>query len=184
MANSGDEGEAMLTLSTERLVLRPISLSDVDVLHTFWTDPAVRRYLWDNEVISRERVVEIVGNSEASFGRFGYGLFAIELAAMPGRLIGFCGLRRMADGGEVELLYGILPRYWGEGLVGEAAREVLRHGFTACGLKRILGVTDTPNQRSVRVLQRLGMVFQERRQHKGLDTVVYSISSEDSSERP
>jgi [ribosomal protein S5]-alanine N-acetyltransferase len=173
----------MLILSTERLVLRAISLSDVDVLHTFWTDPAVRRYLWDNEVISRERVVDIVGNSEATFGRFGYGLFAIELAAARGTLIGFCGLRLMEDD-EVELLYGILPRYWGEGLVGEAAREVLRHGFTTCGLKRILGVTDTPNQRSVRVLQRLGMVFEQRRQHKGLDTVVYSISSEDLPERP
>jgi [ribosomal protein S5]-alanine N-acetyltransferase len=172
----------MLTLSTERLLLRAISLADVEVLHTFWTDPAVRRYLWDNEVISRERVVDIVDNSEAGFERCGCGLFAIELAAAPGALIGFCGLRRMEDG-EVELLYGILPRYWGEGLVGEAAREVLRHGFTACGLTRILGVTDTPNQRSVRVLQRLGMVFEARRQHKGLDTVVYSISSEDVLER-
>jgi [ribosomal protein S5]-alanine N-acetyltransferase len=173
----------MLTLSTERLVLRPISLADVDVLHTFWTDPAVRRYLWDNEVIARERVLDIVVNSEVAFSGSGYGLFAIELAAARGRLIGFCGLRRMEEGGEVELLYGILPRYWGEGLVGEAAREVLRHGFSACGLERILGITDTPNQRSVRVLQRLGMVFEERRRHKGLDTVVYSISSEDPLER-
>jgi len=173
----------MPKLSTERLVLRPISSADVDVLHTFWTDPAVRRYLWDNEVISRDRVVDIVGNSEASFVDFGYGLFAIELAAVRGQLIGFCGLRRMPDDGEVELLYGILPRYWGEGLVAEAAREVLRHGFRVCGLRRILGITDTPNQRSVRVLQRLGMVFEQRRQHKGLDTVVYSISSEDLLER-
>lgn len=173
----------MLTLSTKRLVLRPITLSDVDVLHTFWTDPAVRKYLWDNEVISRDRVMDIVRDSAASFDDFGCGLFAIELAALPGQLIGFCGLRRLSGTSDIELLYGILPRYWGEGLVGEAARAVLGHGFAACGLPRILGVTDTPNQRSVRVLQRLGMVFEERRQHKGLDTVVYSISSEDLMER-
>jgi [ribosomal protein S5]-alanine N-acetyltransferase len=100
-----------------------------------------------------------------------------------GDLVGFCGLRRMclntgamADADDVELLYGILPRYWGEGLVTEAAREVLRHGFDDCGLTRILGATDTPNQRSVRVMQRLGMIFEERCNHKGLDTVVYSVS--------
>jgi [ribosomal protein S5]-alanine N-acetyltransferase len=171
-----DRGEGMATLCTQRLVLRPISPSDVDALHAFWTDPAVRKYLWDNEVISRETVVEIVRHSESCFRELGAGLFAIELLEQPGELIGFCGLRHMSDSDDVELLYGILPRYWGEGLVTEAAREVLRHGFEACGLPRILGATDTPNQRSVRVMQRLGMVFEDRRQHKGLDTVFYSIS--------
>lgn len=166
----------MPKLSTKRLTLRPISPSDIDALHTFWTDPAVRRYLWDNEVISRERVVEIVRNSEACFAALGSGLFAIELTDAPGELVGFCGLRHMQGGDDVELLYGILPRHWGEGMVTEAAREVLRHGFSACGLARIMGVTDTPNQRSVRVMQRLGMVFEERRHYKGLDTVFYSIS--------
>lgn len=172
----GLEGEGMPTLSTQRLVLRPISPSDVDALHRFWTDPAVRKYLWDNEIISRDRVEEIVRDSEACFRELGSGLFAIELASDPGELVGFCGLRHMDGGEDVELLYGILPRYWGEGLVTEAAREVLLHGLEACGLTRIMGVTDTPNQRSVRVLQRLGMVFEDRREYKGLDTVFYSIS--------
>jgi RimJ/RimL family protein N-acetyltransferase len=173
------EGKAMPILRTERLTLRPIAPADVEALHTFWTDPSVRRYLWDNEIIPRETVVEIVANSEACFREIGAGLFAIELEERPGELVGFCGLRRMQGSDEVELLYGILPRHWGEGLVTEAARAVLRHGFEACGLARILGVTDTPNQRSVRVMQRLGMVFQDRREHRGLDTVFYSITAEE-----
>lgn len=166
----------MLILRTQRLLLRPISPSDIDALHRFWTDPSVRKYLWDNEVISKDRVEEIVSASDACFRDLGSGLFAIELASQPGELVGFCGLRHMDGSADVELLYGILPRYWGEGLVTEAAREVLRHGFESCGLARIMGATDTPNQRSVRVMQRLGMVFENRRQHKGLDTVFYSIS--------
>ncbi len=169
----------MPILSTQRLVLRPISPSDVDALHCFWTDPSVRKYLWDDEIIARETVVKIIDDSERSFQRLGSGLFAMELAAQPGDLVGFCGLRYMDGGDDVELLYGILPRYWGEGMVTEAAREVLRHGFESCGLSRIMGVTDTPNQRSVRVMQRLGMVFQDRREYKGLDTVFYSISPQE-----
>ncbi|MEQ8857586.1 MAG: GNAT family N-acetyltransferase [Pseudomonadales bacterium] len=173
----------MPELSTQRLILRPIGQADVDALHGFWTDPAVRKYLWDNEIISKETVREIVQASEACFREVGSGLFAVELRDAPGELVGFCGLRRMnaADerAAEIELLYGILPRHWGEGLVSEAAREVLRHGFEDCGLARIVGATDTPNQRSVRVMQRLGMVFQERRRYKGLDTVFYSITPTD-----
>jgi [ribosomal protein S5]-alanine N-acetyltransferase len=172
----------MPTLRTERLTLRPISLADIDALHAFWIDPAVRKYLWDNEIIARETVVEIVHSSEACFREFGSGLFAIELIAVPGQIIGFCGLRHMEGTADIELLYGMLPRYWGEGLVAEAAREVLRHGFAECSLPRIMGATNTPNQRSVRVMQRLGMVFEERRRHKGLDTVVYSISPEELAE--
>lgn len=166
----------MATLRTQRLVLRPITPTDVDALHAFWTDPSVRKYLWDNEVISRERVEDIIQSSDACFAELGSGLFAIELTTQPGLLVGFCGLRHMNDTDEMELLYGVLPRYWGEGLVSEAAREVLRHGFEDCGLSRIMGATNTPNQRSVRVMQRLGMVFEDRREYKGLDTVFYSIS--------
>lgn len=169
----------MPTLRTKRLILRPIGAADVAALHGFWTDPAVRKYLWDNEIISRECVEEIVRASQSCFRELGSGLFALELRDAPGELVGFCGLRRMEDGVEIELLYGILPRHWGEGMVSEAAREVLRHGFQNCGLDRVMGATDTPNQRSVRVMQRLGMVFQERRQYKGLDTVFYSISPTD-----
>jgi [ribosomal protein S5]-alanine N-acetyltransferase len=169
----------MPILHTERLVLRPIAATDVAVLHRFWTDPAVRKYLWDNEIISVQQVREIIDDSDGCFAEVGCGLFAIELGERPGELVGFCGLRHMAEGDGIELLYGILPRYWGEGLVTEAAREVLRFGFDDCGLPRIVGATDTPNQRSVRVMQRLGMTFQERRNYKGLDTVFYSVSPQE-----
>jgi len=48
------------SLRTERLILRPWTLQDVDALHLLWTDPDVRRYLWDDVVISRERAVGAV----------------------------------------------------------------------------------------------------------------------------
>ena len=41
----------------------------------------------------------------------------------------------------------------------------------------MIAATDTPNQRAVRVLQRLGMSFEERRVWRGLDTVFYAITN-------
>lgn len=171
-------GEAMPILRTKRLVLRPIEESDAEALHGFWTDPAVRKYLWDNQIIPLEKVLQIVDDSERCFRTVGSGLFALELAGRPDELIGFCGHRFMNER-DIEMLYGIQPRFWGEGMVTEAAQEVLRHGFETCGLTRVLCVTDTPNQRSVRVMQRLGMVFEQRCQHNGLDTVFYSLSGKE-----
>lgn len=169
----------MADLRTERLKLRPIGSSDIPALHEFWNDPEVRRYLWDDKHVSRKTVAEIVAASEQCFADFGSGFYIIEMANKPGVLVGFCGHRRFEDGEQIELLYGILPDFWGEGIVTEAATEVLRHGFEQCGLGRVVAATDTPNQRSVRVLQRLGMVFQERREHHGLDTVFYSIDPQE-----
>ena len=169
----------MPNLSTDRLILRPIASSDLAALQDLWNDPEVRRYLWADQVMSRETVCEIIADSESCFAELGSGFFAIEVATNPGVLVGFCGHRRFEDGKQVELRYGILPEYWGEGYVTEAASEVLRYGFEICGIDRVIAATDTPNQRSVRVMQRLGMVFEERREFHGLDTVFYTLHKHD-----
>jgi ribosomal-protein-alanine N-acetyltransferase len=169
----------MTTLETERLVLRPLVRDHVPALHRFHNDPEVRRYLWDNQEVSTDTVTRIVDASEECFADLGAGFFAIEIRVNPGELTGFCGFRRFEGSEQPELLYGILPEYWGEGFVTEAVSAVLRHGFEHCGLESVIGATDTPNQRSVRVMQRLGMVFRERREYRGLDMVFYGLTREE-----
>jgi ribosomal-protein-alanine N-acetyltransferase len=165
-----------VVLNTGRLKLRPIEQSDVDALHALWTDPDVRRYLWADQILPREQVADIVDKSVASFAQEGFGFFAMELTDQSGEVIGFCGHRRSGEQDQVELLYGIHPRYWGAGLVAEAAREVLQFGFENCGFDTVVAATDTPNQQSVRVLQKLGMTFEGRREFHGLDTVFFSMT--------
>ena len=169
----------MNELSTERLLLRPLVDADVEALHEFWNDPAVRRYLWDNKPISTEQVRSVVADSQHNFETLGAGYFAVEAASEPGRLIGFCGYRRFEHGSQPELLYGLLPEFWGKGFVTEAARAVLGLGFEHTSIERVVASTDTPNQRAVQVMQRLGMCFQERREYHGLDTVFYALEKAD-----
>jgi len=61
---SGAAGAARL--ATRRLLLEPFRPEHVDFLHDLWTEPDVRRYLWDDRVIARDEVVEIVAASAAS----------------------------------------------------------------------------------------------------------------------
>ena len=185
MANSPWGGTAAMNivLQTERLRLRPLDESDADAMERFCTDPEVRRYLFEDRILERDAIVDIIGRSENSFAAEGFGYFGLELREDSGQpssgLIGFCGHRRFEDGEQVELLYGILPEHWGEGLVSEAATEALRDVFDRCQVERVIAATDTPNQRSVRVLQRLGMTFDTRREFHDLDTVFYSMARDD-----
>lgn len=169
-----------LTLETARLRLRPATAADVDAFHALWTDPAVRQFLWDDVVIPRERAEEVVAASVECFETRRFGTWAVIERASD-RLVGFAGLRSAgADGAEVELLYGLSPAYWGRGLATEAARAVLRYGFRALGLGRIVAATDAPNRASVRVMEKLGMTFERRERvgHLPYDQLHYAITRE------
>lgn len=169
----------MIELSTERLVLRPFSADDVEDLHTLWADREVRRYLFDGEVPARERVVEIVEASVEGFAELGFGFFSLRQRHSPAVIIGFSGFRPFDEAGVVEMLFAVEPASWGSGFATEAGREVLRYGFEQCDLRRVVATTDTPNQRSVRVLQRLGLFFEKRRERHGLDTVYYAMTADE-----
>ena len=169
----------MTMLATERLRLRPLVSADVPALRRFSSDPEVRRYLWDNQEISSEQAQDIVVRSESCFAELGAGYFAIEMLDTPGEFAGFCGYRRFEGSDQPELLYGILPEFRGQGFVTEAAKAVLSYGFNRCEMLTVIAATDTPNQASVRVLQRLGLFFHERREYHGLDTVFYGLSREE-----
>ncbi len=142
------------SIRTERLVLRPWTHDDVDALHQLWIDPDVRRYLWDDIVISRERAADAVRSHFQTAIARGIGYWALH-AADEDPLIGFCGFRDVDDAPEIEIVYGLAPAYWGRGLVTEAARAALNHFWTT-GQTRVHGRTDPPNVKSIAVLQRLG----------------------------
>jgi ribosomal-protein-alanine N-acetyltransferase len=52
--------------------------------------------------------------------------------------------------------YDLWPDYWGQGLMPEALRALLRYGFEVMELNRVEATTHTENQRSMRVLEKLG----------------------------
>jgi ribosomal-protein-alanine N-acetyltransferase len=153
-------------------------MEELDELHRLWTEPEVRRYIWDGVAISREEAASIIAESAASFVHQRFGLWAVRLAAATAgeRIVGFCGLWYFRDPPELELIYGLEPSYWGRGLATEAARAMIRYGFEALSFESIAGSTDAANARSGRVMERVGMTLTRRAVVGGLDTRFYSIS--------
>ncbi len=160
------------SVHTDRLVLIPISQEDTVFLQEHWSDPQVRRYLWDDRIVTSEQVQEIVSASEREFRDIGCGYWIIR-HRLHDQPVGFAGLRRFGDGNETELLYGIQPAHQGHGFATEAARAVLKWGFEECDLRRIYAGTDPPNTDSIRVIERLGMTFQGERVIDGVPAVYY-----------
>ena len=165
-------------IETARLTLRPFRLDDVAALHRLWIEPEVRQYLWDGDVITRERVESLVNTSLTSFEEHGFGLWAV-LPRQEETLIGFCGFWFFHEPPKLELLYGISPSHWHKGLATEAARAMMNYGFRELSLQRIEASTDVANLASSRVMERAGMGFWKREMTNGLDTVYFAVSRKD-----
>ena len=58
-------------------------------------------------------------------------------------------------------MYGITPTYWKKGLATEAAKAVLHYGFEELRVEKIWGGADAPNAASIRVLEKLGMIYEK-----------------------
>lgn len=97
---------------------------------------------------------------ETHFVEHGFGLWAAELSE-TGELAGFIGLSTPQFTAHftpcVEIGWRLAVRFWGQGLATEGAREAVRYGFEEARLSEIVSFTVAQNQRSIRVMQKLGM---------------------------
>jgi len=166
---------AHLQIETARLRMRPFIIADVEALHRHWTHSEVRKYLWDDIIIPREQVGEVVESSLNSFATNGFGFWAAFLKEKTG-LIGICGFRFFGESPEIEILYSIAPEYSGLGLATEAARAMLRCGFEENEFSRIYAGADPPNAASFRVMEKCGMKFAKRIWINNLEAVYYAIT--------
>ena len=146
----------MRVLHTSRLELLPCRAEDLEALHDLWRLPLVRRFLWDDTAIDRQQADDVLRDFLDAAATRGLGLW-IARAAADTELTGFWALREIPPGLEVELLYGLAPKAWEQGLATEGARAVLEFAFDALNLTRVWARTDRPNVASQRVIQRLGM---------------------------
>jgi len=91
----------------------------------------------------------------------GFGLWAVELLS-EAQFIGYVGLAepsfRTSFTPCIEIGWRLAQEYWGRGYATEAAEAVLRYAFVSLALTEVVSFTSVGNQRSRRVMERIGMV--------------------------
>ena len=143
-------------LITTRCRLDPIKRDHIADLHSLWTLPEVRKFLWDDEVIPLSLTEELVEKSIFHSERSEYGLWLVHLVD-GNECIGFGGFWPFHEPERIELVFGLSPRYWGQGYATEIAKKLIQFGKEKLSINSILASTDAPNKASIAVLQQLGM---------------------------
>lgn len=162
-------------IATERLSLAPIVPADIEALHALWTAAEVREFLWDGEIIPPELTREIVARSGELFAERGFGLWGIRWRDRA-PLVGFAGYWYFRRPPVLELLFGVAPPCWRQGIATEAGRALLRFAFEVLNFQIVEASTDFANRASARVLEKLAMTQDRRETIAGLDTRFYKIS--------
>lgn len=146
-------------LDTPRLKLRPFTRGDVDAVFEYRQRDDVAKYLFDSPM-SRSECADAVQQRVTQTAWVEEG-DKIILAVEPksgGTLIGEVSLIwRSVDSRQAEIGYIFHPDHHGQGLATEAAERLLRLGFDEFLLHRIMARCDARNERSSKVMERLGM---------------------------
>jgi RimJ/RimL family protein N-acetyltransferase len=146
------------SLVTERLVLRQWQPEDSAPFAELNADPVTMEYF--PQTLTWAESDALAERCQAHITEQGWGLWAVELKSTTA-FLGFVGLRPIPDempfAPAVEVGWRLRRQFWGQGFATEAALASLAFGFNELQLPEIVSFTATCNQRSWKVMERIGM---------------------------
>ncbi len=151
----------MKILETERLILRQMRIEDAEFIFELVNEAAFIRNIGDKSVRTLDDARNYILNGPvASYAKFGFGLYLVELTE-TGKAIGICGLLKRDSLEDVDIGFALLERFRRKGFAYESAAAVMKYGGDTLGLKRIVAITSPDNEGSMRVLEKIGLRFEK-----------------------
>jgi len=162
----------IVRLETRRLVIRSFATGDVPDYTALVADPEVMKYIGDGSAVDVAQASAYVENCIENERTLGFARCALALRSTH-EFIGICGYAPIDD--YVDFGYRIARRYWGNGYVNEAAQAIIRYGFERLGFESIVAIAYSGNQRSIRVMEKLGFEYERPDTLNGHDAVRYRM---------
>jgi [ribosomal protein S5]-alanine N-acetyltransferase len=153
-----------LILETQRLLIRPLELSDAQAMFTMDNNPKVHSYLWQNPTQHIEETIKIIEMVQLQYQQNGIGRFATILKETD-EFIGWTGIKFVNDHVEngntnfYDYGYRLHPKFWNKGYATEASMAWLDYGFNQMNIKEMNAYTHAQNGASNRVLEKVGFNF-------------------------
>jgi RimJ/RimL family protein N-acetyltransferase len=168
----------MPVLETARLSLRRLSSADAPFVLELLNDPAFVRNIGDRGVRDVEGARRyVMGGAVSSHEKYGYGMDLVEIRS-TGEAAGLCGLVRRDYLEDPDIGYAFLPQFTGLGYASESAAAVLAHARDALGLPRVLAIVSPDNERSIRVLEKIGLRYERMITPPGEDQAIRLFTSD------
>jgi RimJ/RimL family protein N-acetyltransferase len=148
--------DVLPTLAADRVVLRPLTESDVDAIFEIFSDPDVMRYWSSTALVTMEQARVMLRQIHDGFRDRTLWKWGIALRD-DDRVVGTCTLTHFDwENRRAELGYALGSAYWGRRLMSEALDTLVAFAFDGLGLHRLEADVDPRNTASIKSLERLG----------------------------
>lgn len=168
-------------LSTKRLMLRKMQLSDSDSLFQIWSNPEVIKFMNIDRFTDKKQVKEMI----LLFDKLSKENTAIRYSIIElesNKIIGSCGYNILDfENAKTEIGYEINKHYWGKGYAPEAISCLVKYAFNDLKLNRIEAKVEPENVNSIKVLKKLNFLFEgtmrkvEKSKGRFIDLNLYSL---------
>lgn len=162
---------------TDRLKIRALRISDIEVWERFFENNPNLKYLGLNENIDKHSQAEEWINMQLKrYEDQRYGHHAL-IDKVSGSFIGQCGLLSQQVEGktEIEVGYHILPEFWGFGYATEASSRFIKYAFENKLAESIISIIDVRNKASQNVAKKNAMIAEKQIRMYGLNVLIYRI---------
>ena len=156
-----------MIIETKRIILRKFDAADAQAVFEFSSNVEVQKHTGDalfKTIDEAEKVIENIWLPE--YKKYGYARWAVVHKA-DNKVIGFAGLKYLAEMDETDIGYRFLPPYWGKGIATEVSKEIIKYGFEILNLERIIGIIEPENIASGKVLENAGLKFYKIDEYEG-----------------
>ena len=146
----------IFSIRSNRLRIRPFEPDDIEDFVGFMTDPESTRFLaFDQAQKNRDGATELLLATIESYATdTPFMAFAVEERA-DRKFAGFCGLTPR-EGGDVEILYAILPGFRNQGYAVETASFLAQHAIDQLGYQRVIAPISPEHEASKIVAAKAG----------------------------
>ena len=146
------------SLTTERLVLREVRMSDAPELFAMRSDPEVMRLVHRAPAANIDDAIAFITRLQDGQRANTCAQWAITLKGSDA-CIGVVGTWRIElEHHRGELGYTLAREHWGKGIMSEAIAAVMDHAFGVFKLHSAEAWTDPRNTGSIRALEKNGFV--------------------------
>jgi RimJ/RimL family protein N-acetyltransferase len=150
-----------IVTTTQRLVIRKMTMDDATPFHRYRNDLEVAQYQGWETPYSLEQAEALVRDMELNdpFVLGEWTQLGVALLDASHSLIGDVAVRLEAEEPTAEIGVTFDRMYWGAGYAGEAVTAVVEHCLDRLGLARVVAFTHQHNEAAQRVLERAGLRF-------------------------
>ena len=165
-------------LETERIILRPLKVSDAQTIFNNWTsDPEVAKYMrWNTHKSVKETKewLSYTRKNIKSDKMYDWGFILKE----TGIISGSGGLYYNEEYKMLEIGYCLMREHWGKGLATEAAKAMVDFALNELKQTKLYVKHAAENTASGRIIEKLGFVHSHDGKYKSFDGERVSKSRE------